>query len=137
MADAFVTEPMSMMSGTGHEYWTMAYDILLNQMGNYALDNGLSVVAVDQASGKVCGAFIGHDSQFDFMSLGFSKNWYLMKKVMEMEKLGPRASELDWMMHQLNIELKIELKDIVKKYKLKNDKGVICEMLAVGVHKDF
>ena len=37
----------------------------------------------------------------------------------------------------MNVDLQIELKEIVKKYKLKSNKGVICEMLAVGVHKDF
>ena len=62
LAEAFTTEPMSVMAGLGYTYWEKMYSVVLNDMGNYALDNGLSVVAIDQASGKVCGAFIGMDS---------------------------------------------------------------------------
>ena len=82
MADAFTTEPISVMAGMGHDYWTSTYDMVLNHMGNFALDNGLSVVAVDKESGKVCGAFMGMDNQFDYGSLGFKKNFNMMKMIM-------------------------------------------------------
>ena len=39
-------------------------------------------------------------------------------------------------MKQLNASLNIERKSIVKTHKLKNDIGVICEMMAVGVDKN-
>ena len=32
-------------------------------MGKYTVDNGLSVVAIDASSGKICGAAIAVDSQ--------------------------------------------------------------------------
>ena len=70
MAEAFATETISVMCGLGYAYWEKMYALAFNEMGNYATDNGLSVVAIDQASGKVCGAFIGMDAKFDFMGFG-------------------------------------------------------------------
>ena len=49
----------------------------------------------------------------------------------------PRAAELDEVMNQLNVNLNKEIEQITKKNKLKTKKGVVCEMLAVGVHKDY
>ena len=56
---------------------------------------------------------------------------------MEYNKLAPREGEFTEAITQCNTELKKELDLIVKQHKLKSKLGVICEMLAVGVHKDF
>jgi ribosomal protein S18 acetylase RimI-like enzyme len=51
--------------------------------------------------------------------------------------ISPRMEEFKTILNQLNEPLKKEVVEIVKKYKLKSQKGIICEMLCVGVHKDF
>ena len=43
--------------------WQVIYDQQLRRTGNLIVDNGLSVVACDAETGKVCGAFLGVDSQ--------------------------------------------------------------------------
>ena len=60
-AETFTTEPTTEMVGLGLDYWTFLFDLMLNHIDNYASDNGLSVVAVDKETGKICGTFIGMD----------------------------------------------------------------------------
>ena len=52
-------------------------------------------------------------------------------------RAGPMYGEMEEIIEKCNKQLHTELKDIVKKNNLKSEANIICEMMCVGVHKDF
>ena len=58
LATCFANDPLGVMLDLGYDFWYSLYDIGINKMGNLFIDNGLSVVAIDKETGKVCGTFI-------------------------------------------------------------------------------
>ena len=70
-------------------------------MGRHAVDNGLSVVAIDANTGKICGAAIGLDSQVQWdQTIWESLN--VTNDEIEMEKAFPNFGEFDEMFTLLN-----------------------------------
>ena len=117
--------------------WRCLFGEHLNKPGNQVVDNGLSVVACDAETGKVCGCFTAIESQSfynpsfrEFWS-GFSAGWDAWKVV------GDDLEHMGDIMEKINVELKQEVNDIAKTNKLKSKNGILLEMIAVAVHQDY
>ena len=65
MAAAFTEEPLGVMCQMNTmEHTNMLFDMQLKLMASTFVDNGLSVVAIDKETGKICGGFTGMDGDW-------------------------------------------------------------------------
>ena len=63
MAAAFTEEPIGKMCGMDSmTHQNMAFEMALKFLARLIVDNGLSVVAIEKETGKVCGGFTSMDN---------------------------------------------------------------------------
>ena len=93
------------------------------------IDNGLSVVAIDDASSKIAGIFTALDEDAWMEKMGICEFISLMSKCGAFEKQFKLVDEI-------NLPLVNEHKKLVKEKKEKST-GFKCEFLSVAVHPDF
>ena len=93
------------------------------------INNGLSVVAVDDASGRVAGAFTAYDEDAFEKNLGFCQSISLMIKLQSF-------AQIIQLFDDINKPLTDEHKKLVKEKKEKST-GFKCDYHAVVVNSDF
>mgnify|MGYP006118044941 CR=1 FL=1 len=136
MVQSFAEEQIMTMTGINTpEFLNLFFETYLKVWAPAVVDNGLSVVAVDKETGKICGAFMAMDNYLGEIPMGVW--WKTFTRSFALMKAGPRYGEMEEIIAKCNKQLHTELNDIVKKYKLKSEANIICEMMCVGVHKDF
>ena len=123
-----------MIGGNKPELTKISFDQQLITWSEVTIDNGLSVVAIDSTNGKVVGGFTSMDAE---AMPGFCAIMKSIGHFYDTYKLMPRVGEFIEVINQLNEDLSKEIDQIVKINKLKNKKNILCEMAAVGVHKDY
>ena len=97
----------------------------------------MSVIAQDAANGKICGAFTSVDANH-FYSPSFGDSWRQFKLGFKMfSALGDGIEYLEPLVGQMNCDLVNELEQLKKVNKMKSKEGILLEMIAVGVHKDY
>ena len=101
MAQAFTEEPIAIMCEMNTiEQCKMAFEFQLKYLGCAVVDNGLSVVAIDKETGKICGGFTSMDNDLGAIPLSV---WFKMIPfIYKMNKKSPRNMEFETIIDQLN-----------------------------------
>ena len=128
--DAFAEgEPLTQLLGIKREGWEGMNKLYWSQF----CDNGLSVVGIDEASGKVIGTFLGCDPTPKMgCCAGISFICSLISWWHKNKEFEPMIAIIEDLKKPINTEHS----EIQKKYKVPQH-GCIVEMTSVAVHKDF
>ena len=93
LAGAFTSEPISVMIGGNSRLgWEIVFQSQMD-MGNAVVDNGMSVVAIDAATNKICGTFTSMDSQY--MIPTFSNAVKQMGMLYKLMKCWPEVFKME------------------------------------------
>ena len=130
LTEVFVeAEPFGTMCGIKKEGFEGLHSIPWHKHVN----NGLSVAAVDEATGKLAGVFTAEDHS---PKLSMSEEMAEGKKYMQLFEKNKEFEVMWTLVPQLHEPINAEQKAIMKQHKLQKH-GLVCHMVCVAVSKDF
>ena len=130
LTEVFVeAEPFGMMCGIKKEGFKGLHSI----PWKYQCENGISVAAIDEATGKLCGVFTAEDK---YPKMGCCEDMSLTNKYISLVMEHQEFETMFTLVDELNVPMVEEHAAIKKKYKT-GKQGVMCHMVCVAVHKDF
>ena len=108
----------------------------LTKTRNYVVDNGISLVAIDASTGKVCGAALAFDSQAHW-DHAIWESFDTRQDELDIKTAFPLVDDYDRIFEVLEEDLKKEVEQFAARNGLKSKHGICLSMWAGSVHKDY